>query len=162
MCIYVEHFKNRYRWAKTYGLEEKTNRYIRVVRRILGWIIVAMALGIIGQAWGIPVATFVTSQTGALIIKRFIAIMITIGLVIAIIGTCQFVSDLLLKEKKEASQKMKTLVPMIRTAINIAAGFIGGIVILDRIGVNITAILAGAGIVGLAIGLDLRHLLKTL
>ena len=93
---------------------------------------------------------------------RFIAIVITIGLVIASIGTCQFVSDLLLKEKKEASQKMKTLVPIIRTAINIAAGFIGGIVILDRIGVNITPILAGAGIVGLAIGLDLRHLLKTL
>ena len=167
MCIYVEHFKNRYRWAKTYGLEEKTNRYILMVRRILGWIIVAMALGIIGQAWGIPVATFVTSQTGALIIMRFIAIMITIGLVIAIIGTCQFVSDLLLKEKKgkkkkEASQKIKTLVPMIRTAINIAAGFIGGIVILDRIGVNTTPILAGAGIVGLAIGFGSQTLVKDL
>jgi len=149
------------------GLEEKTNRYILMVRRILGWIIVAMALGIIGQAWGIPVAAFVTSQTGALIIIRAIAIMFTIGMVIAIIGICQFVSDLLLKEKKgkrkkEASQKMKTLVPMIRTAINIAAGFIGGIVILDRIGVNTTPILAGAGIVGLAIGFGSQTLVKDL
>jgi len=149
------------------GLEEKTNRYILMVRRILGWVIVAMALGIIGQAWGIPVATFVTSQTGALIITRAIAIVITIGMVMAIIGICQFVSDLLLKEKKgkkkkEVSQKMKTLVPMIRTAINIAAGFIGGIVILDRIGVNTTPILAGAGIVGLAIGFGSQTLVKDL
>lgn len=149
------------------GLEEKTNRYIRMVRRIFGWIIVAMALGIIGQAWGIPVAAFVASQAGALIILRAIAIMITIGMVIAIIGTCQFVCDHLLKKKKgknkkEASQKMKTLVPMIRTTINIAAGFIGGIVILDRIGVNTTPILAGAGIVGLAIGFGSQTLVKDL
>jgi small conductance mechanosensitive channel len=149
------------------GLEEKTNRYIQMVRRVFGWVIVAISLGIIGQAWGIPVATFVASQIGALIITRAITIVITIGVVIAIIGTCQFVSDLLLKEKKgkkkkEASQKMKTLVPMIRTAINIAAGFIGGIVILDRIGVNTTPILAGAGIVGLAIGFGSQTLVKDL
>ena len=149
------------------GLEEKTNRYILMVRRVFGWIIVAMALGIIGQAWGIPVVAFVASQTGALIITRAIAIMITIGMVIAIIGTCQFVCDHLLKEKKgknkkEASQKMKTLVPMIRTTINIAAGFIGGIVILDRIGVNTTPILAGAGIIGLAIGFGSQTLVKDL
>ncbi|MFH1934748.1 MAG: mechanosensitive ion channel family protein [Pseudomonadota bacterium] len=149
------------------GLEEKTNRYILMVRRVFGWIIKAMALGIIGQAWGIPVAAFVASQTGALIITRAIAIIITIGMVIAIIGTCQFVCDHLLKgkkgkNKKEASQKMKTLVPMIRTTINIAAGFIGGIVILDRIGVNTTPILAGAGIVGLAIGFGSQTLVKDL
>jgi small conductance mechanosensitive channel len=149
------------------GLEEKTNRYIQMARRVFGWVIVAISLGIIGKAWGIPVATFVASQTGALIITRAITIIITIGVVIAIIGTCQFVSDLLLKEKKgkkkkEASQKMKTLVPMIRTAINIAAGFIGGIVILDRIGVNTTPILAGAGIVGLAIGFGSQTLVKDL
>ena len=149
------------------GLEEKANRYILMVRRVFGWIIVAMALGIIGQAWGIPVAAFVASKTGGLIITRTIAILITIGLVVAIIGTSQLVSDHVLKakkgkKKKEASQKMKTLVPMIRTAINIAAGFIGGIVILDRIGVNTTPILAGAGIVGLAIGFGSQTLVKDL
>ena len=149
------------------GLEEKTNRYILMVRRFFGWIIVAMALSIIGQAWGIPVTAFVASKTGALIITRAIAIIITLGMVIVIIGTCQFVCDLLLEEKKgkkkkEASQKMKTLVPMIRTAVNIAAGFIGGIVILDRVGVNTTPILAGAGIVGLAIGFGAQTLVKDL
>ena len=149
------------------GLEEKANRYILMVRRVLGWIIIAMTLGIIGQAWGIPVAAFVASKAGALIITRTIAILITIGLVVAIIGTSQLVSDHVLKakkgkKKKEASQKMKTLVPMIRTAINIAAGFIGGIVILDRMGVNTTPILAGAGIVGLAIGFGSQTLVKDL
>ena len=66
------------------------------------------------------------------------------------------------KKKKAASQKMKTLVPMVKTAINIATGFVGGIVILDRIGVNTTPILAGAGIVGLAIGFGSQTLVKDL
>jgi len=149
------------------GLEEKTNRYIRIIRKTLGWIVVIVALGIIAQAWGIPVAAFIASQTGALIITRTIAIVITIGMVIAIIGTTQLMSDHVVKEKKgkkkkEASQKMKTLVPMIKMAINIAAGFVGGIVILDRIGVNTTPILAGAGIVGLAIGFGSQTLVKDL
>jgi small-conductance mechanosensitive channel len=149
------------------GLEEKTNRYIQIFRKILGWIVVIVALGIIAQAWGIPVAAFITSQTGALIITRTIAIVITIGMVIAIIGTAQVISNHMLKKdkgkkKKEVSQKTKTLVPMIRTALNIAAGFVGGIVILDRIGVNTTPILAGAGIVGLAIGFGSQTLVKDL
>ena len=149
------------------GLEEKTNRYIQVVRKTLGWIVVIVALGIIAQAWGIPVAVFVASQAGTLIIARTIAIVITIGMVIAIIGTTQVISDHIVKEKKgkkkgESSKKMKTLVPMVRTAINIAAGFVGGIVVLDRIGVNTTPILAGAGIVGLAIGFGSQTLVKDL
>jgi len=149
------------------GLEEKTNRYIRIIRKSLGWITVIVALGIIAQAWGIPVAAFIASQTGALIITRTIAIVITIGMVIAIIGTTQLMSDHIVKEKKgkkkkEASQKMKTLVPMIKMAINITAGFVGGIVILDRIGVNTTPILAGAGIIGLAIGFGSQTLVKDL
>ena len=147
------------------GLEEKTNRYIRIVRKTFGWIVVIVALGIIAQTWGIPVATFIASKAGTLIITRTIAIMITIGMVIAIIGTTQLMSDYVLKEKKgkkkkEASQKMKTLVPIIKMAINIAAGFVGGIVILDRIGVNTTPILAGAGIIGLAIGFGSQTLVK--
>jgi len=149
------------------GLEEKTNRYIRIIKKTLGWITVIVALGIIAQGWGIPVAAFIASQTGALVITRTIAIVITIGIVIAIIGTTQLVSDHVLKEKKgkkkkEASQKIKTLLPMVKTAINIAAGFVGGIVILDRIGVNTTPILAGAGIVGLAIGFGSQTLVKDL
>jgi small conductance mechanosensitive channel len=149
------------------GLEEKTNRYIRILRKTLGWIVVIVALGIIAQAWGIPVAAIVSSKKGALIITRTIAILITIGLVVAIIGSTQLISDHVLKEKKgkkkkEVSQKMKTLVPMLKAAINIGAGFVGGIVILDRIGVNTTPILAGAGIVGLAIGFGSQTLVKDL
>ena len=149
------------------GLEEKTNRYILLLRKVFRWILIIIALGIIAQKWGIPVSTLVASKTGSLIILRAIAILITLGVVFAIIGTSDYLKEYFLKskrgkKKKEITQKRKTLLPMINTTVKIAAGFIGGIVILDRLGVNTTPILAGAGIVGLAVGFGSQTLVKDL
>jgi small conductance mechanosensitive channel len=83
-------------------------------------------------------------------------------LVVAIIKTSGFICDHLLREKegKELSKKRKTLIPLINTVIKIGVAFIGGIVILDQMGVNTTPILAGAGIVGLAVGFGAQTLVK--
>jgi small conductance mechanosensitive channel len=148
-------------------LEEKTNRYIVILRKILRIILMVLALGVIAQVWGIPVSHLVSSKTGSLIILRAIAILITIGVSMAIIETSEFLKEYLLKEKKgkekkERTQKRKTLVPIMNTALKIAAGFIGSIVILGQLGVNTTPILAGAGIVGLAIGFGAQTLVKDL
>jgi small conductance mechanosensitive channel len=144
------------------GLEQKTNQYIRIMRRALGVIVVIFGLGVIVRVWGIPVDTLVASRTGSLIIFRAIAIFITLGLIIAVIEISQFICVRLLEERegKQLTKKRKTLIPMINTAIKIAAAFIGGIVILDQMGVNTKPILAGAGIVGLAVGFGAQTLVK--
>jgi len=144
------------------GLEQKTNQYIRIMRKVLGIVVVIFGLGVIVRVWGLPVDTLVASRTGSLIIFRAIAILITLGLIIAVIEISRFVCDRLLEERKEKelTKKRKTLIPMINTAIKIAAAFIGGIVILDQVGVNTKPILAGAGIVGLAVGFGAQTLVK--
>ena len=154
--------------ARFPGLEDKTNRYILILGKFVRTLVILAALGIIAQIWGIPVADFIASKTGSLMILRAIAILVTTGIVLAIIESNRFISAYLLKTKKktgkkaEATQKMKTLIPVIRTAVNIAAGFIGGIIILGQLGVNTTPILAGAGIVGLAVGFGSQTLVKDL
>jgi moderate conductance mechanosensitive channel len=150
------------------GLEAKTNRYILILRKIVRSILVILGLGIIAQVWGIPMTEMVASEIGSLIILRAITILITIGAVAAVMEITQGISDHFLKgkkkgrKKKEATQKIKTLIPMIRTAIKIAVVFIGGIIVLDRLGINTTPILAGAGIVGLAVGFGSQTLVKDL
>ena len=153
--------------ARFPGLEEKTNRYIRIFRKILDGVVVIIGLGVIAQVWGVPVSTFVASRAGTLVIVRAITILITLGVVVAVIGVSQFVGGFLLKEqrggkKREVTQKMKTLVPVVKTAVRIAAGFVGGIIILESLGVNTTPILAGAGIIGLAVGFGAQTLVKDL
>ena len=80
----------------------------------------------------------------------------------------QILADYLLKEKvlgrskRKITQKQQTLIPVIKTAAQILTGFVGGLIILDRLGVNTGPILAGAGIVGLAIGFGSQTLVKDL
>jgi len=149
------------------GMEEKANRYLRMVQKGLAVIVVGMGVGTIGEAWGVPFFAFVASDTGGMIIVRALAVAVTLAVVICVMEITNAVSAYLLKgrnggPKKEISQKQKTLIPVIRTAINIGAGFVGGIIILDRLGVNTTPILAGAGIVGLAVGFGSQALVKDL
>jgi small conductance mechanosensitive channel len=148
--------------ARFPGLEQKTNQYIRIMRRSIGVVVVIFALGFIVQFWGIPVSAIVASRIGSLIILRAIAILITVGVVIALIQISRFVSDRLLEERegKKLTKKRKTLIPLISSVIKIAAAFIGGIIILDQLGVNTRPILAGAGIVGLAVGFGAQTLVK--
>ncbi len=157
-----EKVRNRYP-----GLEEKTNRYILILKKVFRSVLIIIALAVFAQVWGIPVSGLVASKTGSLVILRAIAILVTLGVVMAIIEMSDFLKDYFLKsggskKKKEITQKRKTLVPMIHTTVKIAAGFIGGIIILDRLGVNTTPILAGAGIVGLAVGFGSQTLVKDL
>ena len=149
------------------GLEEKANRYVMIVRKGLTVAVTVVGLGAIGEIWGIPVSEFVASDMGGFIILRAIAIIITLAVIISLIEVSNALAAYLVKgkrrgEKKEITQKQKTLVPVIRTVVNIAAGFVGGIIILERLGVNTTPILAGAGIVGLAVGFGSQTLVKDL
>ncbi|HKI50230.1 MAG TPA: mechanosensitive ion channel family protein, partial [Desulfobacteria bacterium] len=147
------------------GLEQKANRYLLIVKKGLKIAILIVSLGIIGQIWGIPVSTFLTSDIGAMISLRGLVIVFTVAIIAFLIEINNAVAGYLLKEKrrgkkKAVSQKQKTLIPVIQTAINIAAGFVGAIIVLERLGVNTTPILAGAGIVGLAVGFGSQTLVK--
>ncbi len=150
------------------GMEEKVNRYVVILRKGLAVALVVAAAGVIGHIWGIPVAKFVASDTGASVILRAIAILITLALVLFLIEMSQVFSDYLLNEKsagrrtKKITQKQQTLIPVIKTTVQIFAGFVGGVIILERLGINTGPILAGAGIVGLAVGFGSQTLVKDL
>ena len=150
------------------GMEGKVNRYVLIIKKGLAVAIILVGAGVVGHIWGIPVAAFVSSETGATIILRAIAILVTVALVLFIIEMRQVISDYLLKErkvgkkKKKTTQKQQTFIPVIKTTVQIVTGFVGGIVILERLGVNTGPILAGAGIVGLAVGFGAQTLVKDL
>jgi len=56
--------------------------------------------------------------------------------------------------------RAKTLLPLLRRAILIALVIFGGLIILAEIGVQIAPLLAGAGVVGLAIGFGSQALVR--
>lgn len=146
------------------GIEERTDRYLAIVRKISAGVLVLIATGVVGEFWGVPVGAFVVSGIGSMILARSVAIGITLAVVITLLQLGRILSVYLLREERGrvVSQKTRTLVPMVRTAFNVGTVFVGAVVILGRLGVDTTPILAGAGIVGLAVGFGSQTLVKDL
>ena len=58
------------------------------------------------------------------------------------------------------SARLRTLLPLIRTTLAITVSVVAGLMVLSEIGVNIAPLLAGAGIVGVAIGFGSQKLVQ--
>jgi small conductance mechanosensitive channel len=149
------------------GLEEKTNRYIGTARRVIKWVLVVIAIGGILDFWGLKASWFITSELGSSILSRVIAIGIVVVVVMLIIDLSGFLSNQLVQPRKDADgqpiqpgRKKRTLAPLFHWLVDVAAIFVGGVVILRQFGINVTPILAGAGIVGLAVGFGAQSLVK--
>ncbi len=60
------------------------------------------------------------------------------------------------------SARLRTLLPLLRTTLLITILIVGGMMVLSEIGVNIGPLLAGAGIVGVAVGFGSQKLVQDL
>src|SRR6185369_240604 len=58
------------------------------------------------------------------------------------------------------SSRARTLLPLMRNALLVVISLLAGLTILSELGVNIAPLLAGAGVVGLAIGFGAQTLVK--
>jgi small conductance mechanosensitive channel len=149
------------------GLEDKTNRYVGTLKRVAKAVVIVIAIGSILEFWGLQASWFVTSELGSTILSRVIAIGIVVGVIIAIIDLSEFLTKQLVASRTdqtgqtiEPGRKKRTLVPLFHWVINVSAIFVGGVIILNQLGVNVTPILAGAGIIGLAVGFGAQSLVK--
>jgi moderate conductance mechanosensitive channel len=141
------------------GLPQRYVRYLRVGVNMFLWLV---ALGGVAQAWGVPVWAAVTSALGLKVIGSLAAILFTMLVVIGLIEISRSTADRMLRPKYdlEPGQKIKTFVPIIRTGIIVAAIFVGAIIILRHLGIDVGPILAGAGIISLGVGLGAQSLVK--
>lgn len=60
----------------------------------------------------------------------------------------------------ERSRRMRTLLPLLRLVVRIVLAVLVGLTILSELGVNIAPLLAGAGVVGIAIGFGAQRLVQ--
>jgi len=150
--------------ARVPGIEERADRYLAVVRKVSALVLVLIGAGVVAEFWGVPVSDFVVSSVGSVILTRAAAIAVTLAVIVTILQLTRIGNVYLLRETagRTVTQKMKTLIPMIRAGATVAVVFVGGIVILGQVGVDTTPILAGAGIVGLAVGFGSQTLVKDL
>lgn len=150
----------------------------RAILGILRGVTVAAALGLIGEAAGLGVAGAIDTSLGRTLVRA--AFNIAVAVLIAL-TVWEFVSALvgsrLASERRDegasaaavtegeggtatAATRAETLLPLLRSFLLAVLVAIVGMIALSSLGVDIGPLLAGAGVVGIAIGFGAQTLVR--
>ncbi len=152
--------------ARYPGLEARANRYLPLLHRMLRIVIYAIAILLLLEIWGLNAFAWLASDLG----RRLTGTLVTIALIVTISlallevvngfveGYLNRRSDGIDQGKRRA--RLRTLLPLMRTAFRIIIVVMVTLTVLSELGINIAPLLAGAGVVGLAIGFGAQTLVK--
>ncbi|HYQ93075.1 MAG TPA: mechanosensitive ion channel domain-containing protein, partial [Candidatus Competibacteraceae bacterium] len=148
------------------GLETRFNRYLPLLHSAgRGLVYLVMGLTIL-QAWSIDIFAWLLSEPGR-ILSRTAATLI--GIVAAAFITWELVSSLIERyltkidrrgQIRPRSSRARTLLTVARNALFIVLLVLSTLLILSELGINITPLLAGAGVVGVAVGFGSQKLVQ--
>jgi small conductance mechanosensitive channel len=157
---------NRELLARYPLLEQRANRYVPLMRKGLAAAIRIIALVAILEAWGIDVGAMLSGAVMRDIIGRLAAILLMMVIALIVWEIVDASISFYLERRDETgrplltSSRARTLLPLVRNAFFIVICLLAALTILSELGVNIAPLLAGAGVVGLAIGFGAQALVK--
>ena len=148
------------------GLETRAHFYLPVLRRIVSIILFALGTLALVQAWGVnSAAWFRGNGLGTRLLNAGLSVL-AVGLVMLVIwelANAQF-ERRLARLSREAhiaqAARLRTLLPILRTVLVAALFAVFLLNALAEIGVNVGPLLAGAGILGVAIGFGSQKLVQ--
>ncbi|XQU08525.1 mechanosensitive channel protein [Halomonas sp. LY9] len=145
-------------------LEVRLNSYVPNALRILRTVIVVAVIMMVLDAWGaFNMAAWYASERGANLIGNLISVAVILIVALGVwLGLASLIEHKLNPETGhgEPSARAKTLLSLFRNALAIAMVTITGMIILSEIGINIGPLIAGAGVLGLAIGFGAQKLVQ--
>lgn len=145
-------------------LKTRLDSFVPYVLRIVSIALMALAAVFLIDAWHLfDVGSWLDGPLGADIIWRGASaflIVATILLIWAIISSWidhRLTLDL---EGRNVSARSRTLLALFRNAFTVALFIFGSMTALSQIGIDIAPLLAGAGVIGLAIGFGSQKLVQ--
>jgi small-conductance mechanosensitive channel len=148
------------------GLELRANRYLPVLKGVFSAIIFIVTLLFLLEAWGVPAfAWFRRGQLGARLLSSLVSVGLTVGVALAVWEVANAaIQRYLVRLSRDAqaarSARVRTLLPMLRTLLSGTIIVFVALNVLTEIGVNVAPLIAGAGVVGLAIGFGSQTLVR--
>jgi small conductance mechanosensitive channel len=156
------------RLRQRHATPEDIERAATIVRGGAQIFFALLAISLILELWGVSVTWLLTAPLTTQIVRRLVLIGLAVGLLVGIIQASNALTEYLIQPRRsatgdapqEVSRQLRTLAPLIQTVIRVGAIFIGGLVILEQLGIDAAPILAGLGLFGLAVGLASQSLIK--
>jgi small-conductance mechanosensitive channel len=150
------------------GLEIRANRYLPLLRQIVSAIIAFIGFVALLEVWGVDaIVWFYGGQIGS----RLLSAVVTIAIAALAAAAIWEIANALMDRQVNAlsrdghyarAARLRTFQPMLRTALLCLIVAVVGLTALSEIGVNVAPLLAGAGIVGIAIGFGSQKLVQDL
>ncbi|MDR2724603.1 MAG: mechanosensitive ion channel family protein [Candidatus Adiutrix sp.] len=142
---------------------EEGRRLLVNLDALVGLALGPAALGLILAIWGLPLGRLLENSLARDILGRFLVIFLTLGvLVIFLKFSRQAAEWLLAVPALSGNRNWRTVAPLALTVARALGVFVAGVIVLERLGVDVGPILAGAGILGLGVGLGAQSLVKDL
>ena len=148
------------------NLEARANRYLPLLRHTVKGILYIIAAFSIMQAWGIGTFSWILSPQGGTVISKLLVITLIIGGAFLFWELVSLKIEAYMTREREgvtgrtANKRILTLMPLINNVIRITLILVAGMSVLSHIGINIAPLLAGAGVVGLAVGFGAQALVR--
>jgi small-conductance mechanosensitive channel len=144
-------------------LETRLRSFVPAVMRVVRWVIIAAVVIAIGQAWALfDFAAWIGSEEGLAVAGSVVsaALIVLAAIVLHVVVASWVEYRLNVNFGKVPTSREKTLLNLFKNAFTIALVVFGTMLALAQIGVNIAPLLAGAGVVGLAIGFGAQKLVQ--
>lgn len=145
-------------------LEARLNDFIPQLLKGLRWLILVIVVSMVLDAWNLfNVAQWLASDTGTQLIFTVVTVLLIVLAAKAFwIVVASWIEHRLSPEtgSGEPSAREKTLLTIFRNAIMVTLIILTTMVVLSELGLNIGPLIAGAGVVGLAIGFGAQKLVQ--
>ena len=152
--------------ARLPGLEARANRYLPMVGAAGRTVLFVLAFLALLQVWGLDVYSWLAAPAGLTAVGRAVTVAL---IVVAAVIIWEIVSALIERNLNATdasgnavnrSQRVRTLLPLLRNAFMVVLIVLAAMTVLSELGLNIAPLLAGAGVVGLAVGFGAQTLVK--
>jgi small-conductance mechanosensitive channel len=152
---------------------ETAETFYTILSHAAGYVAYLIAMIMIAGTWGVDLSGIyatLTSLTAQDYYRRLLAAILVIGISTVILRTAYFLIDKVFNIAPEEARawrkrialgdKGKTVGPLLKSVLKYCTIFFAGVLVLRVLGVDPTPIIAGAGVVGLAVGFGAQTLVK--
>lgn len=144
-------------------LENRLQAFVPAVMAVVRWVVIAGVVVSVGQAWELfDFASWIGSDEGLGVAGSVVsaALIVLTAIVLHVVVASWVEYRLSSNVGKPPTPREKTLLNLFKNAFTVALVIFGVMLALAQIGVNIAPLLAGAGVVGLAIGFGAQKLVQ--
>jgi small conductance mechanosensitive channel len=144
----------------------RARTYNPLLRAVIRVVIILAVLVFILQGWGFHFLPWLLSDPlSRSLLNAFVSIIITVAVALTLWEITNFwlgsrIDSLGAMGRARQAARLRTLQPMLRATIGVSIGLVAGLICLSKIGINAAPLLAGAGVLGIAIGFGSQKLVQ--